>query len=320
MQHICLMDISIVIPAYNEDESIEPMMEWLQTELQKLNNSYEIVVVDDGSSDGTWGKLQQLSGRIKGLRALRFKRNYGKSAALDAGFKEAQGNVVITMDADLQDSPEEIEELYRMITEDGYDLVSGWKKVRHDPISKTVPTKLYNWATRVASGIKLHDFNCGLKAYRKDVVKSINLRGEMHRYIPILASKAGYKKIGEKVVQHQKRPFGTTKFGLNRFINGPLDLLTVSFITRFGKSPMHIFGLFGLILFLVGAGLFMYIGGSKLYAINQGVSSKNIAEMSTFYIALTAMIIGTQFFLAGFLGELIVRSGGRKTYEIKEVI
>ncbi len=314
------MDLSIVIPAYNEVESIRPMLQWVVDTLSSEAVSYEIIVIDDGSNDGMWDELQTVQGQFPSLKAIRFKRNYGKSAALSAGFDKAIGDVVITMDADLQDSPEEIMPIRKMILEDGFDLVSGWKKKRHDPVSKTVPTKLYNWATRFMSGIKLHDFNCGLKGYKKAVVKSIDLRGEMHRYIPVLAAKSGYKKIGEKVVKHQKRKFGTTKFGLNRFINGPLDLLTVSFITRFGKSPMHIFGFFGILLFMLGAGLFAYIGGLKLYNMYHEVYSKNIATMSSFYIALTAMIIGTLFFLAGFLGELIVRSSSRSTFEISDYI
>ncbi|MFT4660290.1 MAG: glycosyltransferase involved in cell wall biosynthesis [Patiriisocius sp.] len=314
------MDISIVIPAYNEEESITPMLDWINEVVTKLGLSFEIIVIDDGSNDTTWDMLKKYCSEGSNLKAIKFKRNYGKSAALSAGFEKAVGSVVFTMDADMQDSPEEISEMRRMIVEDGYDLVSGWKKVRHDPITKTIPTKLYNWATRRMSGINLHDFNCGLKAYRNDVIKNVDLRGEMHRYIPVLASKAGYKKIGEKIVKHQKRKFGTTKFGLNRFINGPLDLLTVSFITRFGKSPMHIFGFFGVLLFLLGAVLFIYIGGNKLYNIYLNEFSRNITEVSSFYVALAAMIIGTQFFLAGFLGEIIVRSSSRKNYSIRESI
>jgi len=314
------VDVSIVIPAYNEEESIVPMISWVNEVLEKQDFSYEIVLIDDGSSDSTWEVIENNKHSFLHFKAIQFKRNYGKSAALSAGFEKASGDVVCTMDADLQDSPEEIPEMRRMIIEDKFDLVSGWKKVRHDPITKTIPTKLYNWATRVMSGIKLHDFNCGLKAYRKEVVKSVDLRGEMHRYIPVLAAKAGYKRIGEKVVKHQERQFGTTKFGMSRFINGPLDLLTVSFITRFGKSPMHIFGFFGVILFIMGAGLFAYIGGTKIWSMMNEVEARNITEISGFYIALTTMIIGTQFFLAGFLGELIVRSSSKKVYEVKSQI
>ncbi len=251
---------------------------------------------------------------------LRFQRNAGKSAALKAGFYEAKGDIVFTMDADLQDSPEEIPEMMRMINEDDYDVVSGWKKKRYDPITKTVPTKLYNWATRKMSGIELNDFNCGLKAYKLPVVKSVDVRGEMHRYIPVLAKWQGFKKIGEKVVQHQERKYGSTKFGMERFMNGFLDLLTVTFVTRFSKSPMHIFGLLGTLLFIVGFGLFAYVGGAKLYNMSQGIFSKNIAEMSQFYIALTVMIMGTQFFLAGFLGELLVRNSNKDDYQIADKI
>jgi len=249
---------------------------------------------------------------------LKLQRNSGKSAALRAGFEAAQGEVVFTMDADLQDSPEEIPEMMRMINEEGYDVVSGWKQKRYDPITKTVPTKLYNWATRKMSGIELNDFNCGLKAYRLPVVKAVDVRGEMHRYIPVLAKWSGFKNIGEKVVQHQERKYGTTKFGMERFMNGFLDLLTVTFVTRFSKSPMHLFGLWGTVMFLLGFGLFSYIGGVKLYHLSVGEVSKNIAEMSHFYIALIAMVLGSQLFLAGFLGELIIRHSDKEDHRVSE--
>jgi len=314
------LELSIIIPAFNEEESIPELLDWIHRSLKDKVSSYEVIFIDDGSSDASWNVIAGLSKSDLRVRGLRFNWNSGKSAALRAGFDAAKGAVVVTMDADLQDSPEEIPEMMRMIQVDGYDVISGWKKKRYDPITKTVPTKIYNWATRKMSGIELHDFNCGLKAYRLPVVKAVDVRGEMHRYIPVLAKWSGYSKIGEKVVQHQERKFGKTKFGMERFMNGFLDLLTVSFVTRFGKSPMHLFGLFGTLMFLLGFGIFLFLGGMKLYNLSQGIISKNIADMSVFYIALTAMIIGTQFFLAGFIGELITRHSSKEEYEISDEV
>ena len=314
------VDISVVIPLFNEEESLVELTHWIVKVLEG-KHAYEIVYVDDGSTDSSWEVIEQLASQNSKVRALRFSRNYGKSAGLDTGFRAAQGRVVITMDADLQDNPEEIPELYRMIMEEGYDLVSGWKKKRFDPITKTIPTKIYNGATRLFTGIKLHDFNCGLKAYRSEVVKHLEVYGEMHRYIPVIAKREGYSKIGEKVVQHQARKYGKTKFGIERFINGGLDLLTISFITRFAKKPMHLFGTLGTLMFFIGLGMFLWIGGNKLWMLYLGKEAKNIAEMSQFYIALAAMIIGTQLFLAGFVAELVSRnSPNRNAYNIKETI
>lgn len=311
--------ISVVIPLLNEAESLPELTAWIDRVMKAHDYTYEIVFVDDGSTDNSWEVIQKLRIDYSAVRAIRFQRNYGKAAGLNVGFDMANGNVVITMDADLQDSPDEIPELYRMITEDKLDLVSGWKKKRYDPITKTVPTKLYNWATRKMSGIHLHDFNCGLKAYRRDVVKSVEVYGDMHRYIPVLAKREGFARIGEKVVSHQARKYGTSKFGVERFINGFLDLLTVSFVSRFGKKPMHLFGTFGTLMFLIGFILFLWIGGNKLYAMIQNIPAKNIATLSSFYIALTAMVIGTQFFLAGFVAELVARSApNRNQYKIAE--
>lgn len=289
--------------------------------MQEHGFSYEIIFVDDGSTDGSWDEITRLKTSFPAVRAIRFQRNYGKAAGLNVGFEHCNGEVVITMDADLQDSPEEIPELYRMITEDQLDLVSGWKKKRYDPISKTIPTKLYNWATRKMSGIHLHDFNCGLKAYRHEVVKSVEVYGDMHRYIPVLAKREGFLRIGEKVVSHQARKYGSSKFGMERFINGFLDLLTVSFVSRFGKKPMHLFGTFGTLMFVIGFLLFLWIGGHKIYALSAGIQAKNIATMSSFYIALTAMIIGTQLFMAGFIAELVARSApNRNHYKVAETL
>ena len=313
--------ISVLIPLYNEAESLPELTDWIARVMNDHGFSYEIVFVDDGSTDNSWEVIQKLRTLNEYIRAVRFLRNYGKSAGLNVAFQKARGEVVITMDADLQDSPDEIPELFRMITEQNLDLVSGWKRKRYDPISKTLPTKVYNWATRKMSGIHLHDFNCGLKAYRKDVVKSVEVYGDMHRYIPVLAKREGFKKIGEKEVSHQARKFGTTKFGMERFINGFLDLLTVSFVSRFGKKPMHLFGTFGTLMFLIGFVLILWLAGNKVYALFEGIPAKNIATMSAFYIALAAMIIGTQFFLAGFLAELIARSApNRNHYKIAETI
>ncbi|MCB0480774.1 MAG: glycosyltransferase family 2 protein [Flavobacteriales bacterium] len=302
------MQISCVIPAFNEAESIPELTAWIDQVMKKNSWEYEVIYIDDGSRDNSWEVIQKLGAENPSIKGIRFRRNYGKSGALNRGFDCAQGDVVITMDADLQDSPEEIPELYRLITEDGFDLISGWKKKRFDPISKTIPTKLYNWATRKMSGIHLHDFNCGLKAYKRDVVKSIEVYGEMHRYIPVLAKRAGFDRIGEKVVQHQARKYGTTKFGVMRFINGPLDLLSITFVTRFGRKPMHIFGLLGSLLFVVGFMAALYLGVEKAYYLSQGIKARLVTENPLFFVSLTAMILGTQLFLAGFLGELVARN------------
>ncbi len=310
--------VSIVVPLYNEDESLPELHAWIKKVCLEHSLSYEVVFVDDGSKDNSWNVIEQLKSEDSNVRGIKFHRNYGKSAALHKGFEAVRGEVVITMDADLQDSPDEIPELVRMIREDDFDVVSGWKKKRYDPITKTVPTKLYNWAARRITGIYLHDFNCGLKAYKKVVVKSIELYGDMHRYIPALAKYAGFSKIGEKVVIHQARKYGTTKFGLNRFLNGPLDLMTVAFMGRFGKKPMHFFGAIGTFLFLIGFGLIVYLGIVKLFV---DTHAKNLADRSEFYICLVAMILGSQFFLAGFLAELIGRnSSTRNNYLIEKEV
>ena len=312
------IDISIVIPLFNEVESLTELHSWIKKVMDENSLSYEIVFIDDGSKDGSWKLIEELYKNNTEIRGIKFQRNYGKSAALQKGFEEVNGRIVITMDADLQDSPEEIPELYRMIIEDDFDIVSGWKKKRYDPITKTIPTKLYNWAARKLTGIQLHDFNCGLKAYKYEVVKSIELYGDMHRYIPPLAKFAGFSNIGEKVVQHQSRKFGTTKFGMNRFLNGPLDLLTVVFMGKFGKKPMHFFGAIGTFLFIIGFGFALYLGIDKLF-IDQ--TSRLIADRTEFYISIVAMIIGSQFFLAGFLAELIgSNSSTRNQYLIEKVI
>ncbi len=315
------MNISIVIPAFNEEESLPELCSWIHTVLEKEKLSYEVILIDDGSSDKTWEVYQQLAKANSCLKGIRFNRNYGKSAALNRGFEKAAGDVVVTMDADLQDSPEELPDLFKMITTDGFDLVSGWKKKRYDPLSKTIPTKLYNWATRKMTGIYLHDFNCGLKAYKNEVVKSVEVYGEMHRYIPILAKRAGYGNIGEKVVHHQSRKYGTTKFGLERFINGPLDLLSITFVSKFGRRPMHLFGSIGMLMFVFGFLASAYIGGEKLYYLSQGVPARLVADNPWFYISMVAMILGTQLFLAGFLGELVSRNNPeRNEYKIREEI
>lgn len=315
------MDISIIVPSLNEHESLPELCSWIDKVMSSNNFSYEVILVDDGSTDFTWKVIVELSSKIEQVRGIKFRRNYGKSAALNVGFENANGEVVITMDADLQDSPEEIPELYSMIVNDGFDLVSGWKQKRFDPITKTIPTKLYNWAARKASGIYLHDFNCGLKSYRKEVVKNIEVYGEMHRYIPMLAKRAGFSKIGEKVVKHQSRKYGVTKFGLERFINGFLDLLTITFVSKFGKKPMHFFGVLGTLMFFLGLILFFYVGGSKLYYMYNEVTARNIADMSSFYIALTSMLMGLQLFLAGFIGEMISRNAeDRNKYHVEESI
>lgn len=313
-------DLSIVVPLFNEEESLPELMSWIDRVL--AGRSYEVVFVDDGSTDGSWQVVhslkEQYGDRVVGLS---FARNQGKSAALHTGFKVVKGKVVITMDADLQDSPEEVPELERRILQEGYDLVSGWKKKRHDPITKTVPTKLYNWATRRVSGIHLHDFNCGLKAYRREVVQAVEVNGEMHRYIPVLAKQAGFSRIGEQVVQHQARKYGSTKFGLERFVNGFLDLLTIAFLGRFGHKPMHLFGVLGSLMFAGGFALFAGIGGYKLWALYSEVAARNIADISAFHIALACMVMGLQLFLAGFVGELVTRNApSRNVYLLKETL
>ena len=316
-----MIDISIVIPLFNEEESLPELCAWIEKVMNANNYSYEVFLIDDGSKDSSWNVIEELSIKNSSIKGVKFRRNYGKSAALNIGFQKASGDVVITMDADLQDSPDEIPELYNKIVIDGYDLVSGWKAKRYDPLSKTIPTKLYNWAARKASGIYLHDFNCGLKAYKNSVVKSIEVHGEMHRYIPILAKRAGFSNITEKVVVHRSRKYGVTKFGLERFLNGFLDLLTITYMSKFGKKPMHFFGVLGTLMFLLGFGLFMYIGGSKLYFLFNDLPATNIAEMSGFYIALTSMIIGVQTFLAGFLAEMISRNAyDRNNYQIEQEV
>ena len=315
------MLISVVIPLFNEHESLPELTRWIDEVMQKNGFNYEVVYVDDGSTDDSWKVIQELKQKYAQIRALRFRRNYGKSAGLNRGFDAANGDIVITMDADLQDSPEEIPELVRMITEDGFDLVSGWKKKRFDPITKTVPTKLYNWAARRMSGIKLHDFNCGLKAYKQDVVKSVEVYGEMHRYIPVIAKWAGFNKIGEKVVQHQERKFGVTKFGIERFINGPLDLLVITFMSRFGKRPMHFFGVYGSLMFLIGGAVSVWLILEKIIGLANQDQVREITDQPLFYLAILAMIIGTQLFTAGFLAEMISRSSSeRNNYHIAETI
>tara|TARA_B100000767_G_scaffold194642_1_gene181661 strand:- start:1395 stop:2351 length:957 start_codon:yes stop_codon:yes gene_type:complete len=309
--------ISIVVPLFNEEESLPHLIEWIKKVLD-TKYSFEVLLVDDGSKDQSWQVIEGLVANNDSVRGIKFQRNYGKSAALQKGFEYCDGDVVVTMDADLQDSPEEIPELYDMIIHQDFDLVSGWKKKRHDPLSKTIPTKLYNWAARRITGIHLHDFNCGLKAYKRSVVKSIELYGDMHRYVPALAKYAGFIKIGEKVVQHQARKFGVTKFGLNRFLNGPLDLITVAFMGKFGKKPMHFFGALGSFMFLIGFSLIFYLGIDKLF-IHQ--DAKLLADRSEFYIALISMVIGVQFFMTGFISELIGRnSSSRNVYLIEKEI
>ena len=295
------MDISVVIPLYNEEESLPELFAWIQRVMTQNGFSYEVIFVNDGSTDRSWQVIEELAAQNDTVKGIKFRRNHGKSPALYCGFEKAQGDVVITMDADLQDSPDEIPELYRMITEDKYDLVSGYKKKRYDPLSKTIPTKLFNATARAVSGIKnLHDFNCGLKAYRKDVIKNIEVYGEMHRYIPYLAKNAGFSKIGEKVVQHQARKYGVTKFGLSRFVNGYLDLISLWFLSKFGVQPMHIFGLLGSLMFILGFLAVIGVGAHKLYAMYSGHPYILVTDSPYFYLALTTMILGTQLFLAGF--------------------
>lgn len=318
------MDISVVVPLFNEEESIPELYAWIERVMKANGFSFEVIFVNDGSTDRSWAIIQELKTRAgQTVKGIKFRRNYGKSPALFCGFEQAEGEVVITMDADLQDSPDEIPELYRMITQENYDLVSGWKQKRYDPLSKTLPTKLFNATARKVSGIpNLHDFNCGLKAYRKAVVKNIEVYGEMHRYIPYLAKNAGFKRIGEKVVHHQARKFGTTKFGgWNRFFNGYLDLISLWFLSKFGVKPMHFFGLLGSLMFILGAIAVTILGVSKLYYMHIGMAYRLVTDSPYFYLSLTSMIIGTQLFLAGFLGELITRNAPeRNNYLVEETI
>jgi len=314
------MNISVVIPLLNEEESLEELHAWVYRVMKAHQFTYEILFIDDGSTDNSWKIIHELSQKNTEVKGIRFLQNYGKSQALHAGFKEASGDVVITMDADLQDSPDEIPELYKLITEKKFDLVSGWKKKRYDSvIAKNIPSKLFNWAARRTSGLKLHDFNCGLKAYKNIVVKNVDVYGEMHRYIPVLAKNAGFQNIGEKVVQHQARKYGKTKFGYDRFINGFLDLITIWFLSKFGKRPMHLFGALGVIMFFIGFAAAGYIGIMKLYKLAYGLKAILVTDNPWFYISLSTMIIGTQFFLAGFLGEIVLRSKrDKERYNISE--
>ena len=317
------MDISVIVPLLNEAESLPELAAWIERVMAENNFSYEVIIVDDGSTDESWSVIQDLHAKNPDVKGIKFRRNYGKSAALNTAFETCEGDVVITMDADLQDSPDEIPELYRMIKEDGYDLVSGWKKVRYDSkLAKNIPSKFFNWTTRKMSGIMLHDFNCGLKSYRKDVVKSIEVYSEMHRYIPVIAKWAGFSKIGEKVVVHQKRKHGVSKFGWNRFINGYLDLLTVNFMSKFGKKPMHLFGSLGTLSFLIGIVITIVLIAQKLYRLSHHVAGfRQVTDQPLFYLALLAMVFGLMLFLAGFLAELIARNGSdRNKYLISECI
>ena len=317
------MDISVVVPLLNESESLPELTNWISRVMEANGFSYEIILVDDGSNDGSWEVIEDLKNQFPAIVGIKFRRNYGKSAALSVGFEAAQGNVVITMDADLQDSPDEIPELYRKITDEKYDLVSGWKQKRHDPLTKTIPTKLFNLVTRRMSGIhNLHDFNCGLKSYRKEVVKSIEVYGEMHRYIPVIAKWAGFIKIGEQIVEHHPRKYGTTKFGLSRFVNGFLDLLSIFFVGKFSKRPMHFFGTMGALSFLTGTAIALWIIGVKLYHIAANVKySREVVEQPLFYISLVAIIVGFQLFLTGFIAELVSRnSPERNSYQIEKTV
>lgn len=313
------MDISVVIPLYNEAESLPELYTWIKCVMNANQYSYEVIFIDDGSNDQSWEVIKKLREESANIKGIKFRRNYGKSPALHCGFKIAEGDVIITMDADLQDSPDEIPDLYNMIINEKYDLVSGWKKKRYDPLTKTIPTKLFNATARRVSGIQLNDFNCGLKAYRKEVVKNIEVYNDMHRYIPYLAKIAGFNKIGEKEVQHQARKYGTSKFGISRFFNGYLDLLTLWFLSKFGRKPMHFFGLLGSLMFLIGLISVISVGISKLYAMSNGIPYRLVTDSPYFYISLTAMILGTQLFLTGFVGELISRnSAERNNYKIQE--
>ena len=314
------MEISVVIPLLNEEESLQELHDWIANVMQSNRYFYEIIFIDDGSIDTSWKVIEKLSKKNNAVKGIRFQKNYGKSQALDAGFDLATGDVVITMDADIQDNPEEIPELYNLIVKENYDLISGWKKKRYDNvITKNIPSKLFNAAARKTSGLKLHDFNCGLKAYKNEVIKAVKVSGEMHRYIPVLAKNAGFNKIGEKVVQHQARKYGVTKFGIDRFVNGFLDLITISFLSKFGKRPMHFFGLWGTLMFLFGITSAFYIGILKLYKVYNGIKTILITDNPWFFIALTSMILGTLLFLAGFIGELVIKSNNNeKHYAIKE--
>lgn len=315
------LDISVVVPLYNEAESLPELVAWIDRVMRENRFSYEVILIDDGSSDGSWEEVERLKAQYPAIRGISFARNYGKSAALYCGFAAAEGEVVITMDADLQDSPDEIPELRRMVLEEGYDLVSGWKKQRHDPIGKRWPSKFFNWTARIVSGIKLHDFNCGLKAYRRKVVKAIEVYGEMHRFIPILAKKAGFGRIGEKVVDHHARKYGCSKFGLERTVKGYLDLITVLFMTHFGRSPMYFFGSLGTLMFLLGGGTTVWIIAEKLWKQFHGLPLRPVADQPLFYLAILAVILGVQLFLAGFLGELINRgSSERNKYLIDKTL
>jgi glycosyltransferase involved in cell wall biosynthesis len=307
------MDISVVIPLLNEEESLPELCAWIKRVMDENHFSYEVILIDDGSKDNSWNVIEALSAENSCIKGIKFRRNYGKSAALNMGFEHASGEVVFTMDADLQDSPDEIPELYRMVTQDDFDIVSGWKKVRHDPVlSKNIPSKVYNWTVRRMTHIKLHDMNCGLKAYKKQVAKSVEVYGDMHRFIPVLAKWAGFKKIGEKPVIHQERKYGVTKFGLERFVRGPLDLISVMFISKFGKRPMHFFGVLGILMFFVGLVSAVTVGAQKLIAVYQNLHARLVTDNPYFYIALAAMIIGTQLFLAGFIAEMISRNSPDK--------
>jgi glycosyltransferase involved in cell wall biosynthesis len=315
------MDISIVVPLLNEEESLPELVHWIKKVMTTYQFTFEIILVDDGSKDNSWHVIQELSEIHPEVKGIKFRKNYGKSAALHTGFGAAKGDVVITMDADLQDNPDEIPDLFRMIKEENYDMVSGWKKKRYDPISKTIPSKLYNRTARILTGIKLHDFNCGLKAYKNEVVKNIEVYGEMHRYIPVIAKKAGFTNIGEKIVKHQARKYGVTKFGLDRFIKGYLDLLSITFISKFSQRPMHLFGTLGTLMFFAGFLAAAWLGGQKLYFLWNNIKAPLVSDSPIFYIALTSMIMGTQLFLAGFLGELISRnSSDRNNYQIEQKI
>ena len=315
------LDISVVVPLYNERESLAELVAWIDRVARENNLSYEVIMVDDGSRDGSWQEIERLSALYPAIRAIRFARNYGKSAALYCGFEAAAGEVVVTMDADLQDSPDEIPEMRRMILEDGYDLVSGWKKKRLDPAGKRLPSKFFNFTARLVSGIKLHDFNCGLKAYRRNVVKSIEVYGEMHRYIPILAKHAGFKRIGEKVVHHYERKYGSSKFGMERMVKGYLDLITVSFMSHFGRSPMYFFGSLGTLMFLVGGFTTVWVIAAKLYKQAHGLPLRAVTEQPLFFVAILAVILGVQLFLAGFLGELVNRNAtDRNSYLVDRKI
>ena len=307
------MDISVVVPLYNEEESLPELCAWIKKVMDQNQFSYEIILVDDGSKDTSWSVIEQLSSENNSIKGVKFRRNHGKSAALNTGFEIATGDVVITMDADLQDSPDEIPELYRMVMTDGFDVVSGWKRKRYDPITKTLPTKLFNWAARKVSGIKLHDFNCGLKAYNGKVTQSIEVYGEMHRYIPIIAKWNGFDKIGEKVVVHQSRKYGTTKFGVNRFINGFLDLLSIAFVSKFSKKPMHFFGTMGLLFFIMGVFIAIWLLVAKIIHVYSGtIGFRDVTDQPLFYLALVTMIIGSQLFIAGYLAEMISRTSPDK--------